>query len=84
VVDSASEAIVAAAKNTKLYEYQMEAYGGKSNLLATEATDGFVGLWHGRHLAYTLATLSVVLASLCFIYARYLTDLPPLDEASDE
>ena len=84
VVDSASEAIVAAAKNTKQYEYQMETYGGKSNLLATEVTEWFVGLWHGRHLAYTLATLSVVIASLFFFYARYLTDLPPLDEASDD
>jgi hypothetical protein len=84
VVDSASDAIIAAGKNTKQYEYQMETYGGKSNLLATEVTEGFLGLWHGRNLAYTLATLSVVLASLCFFYARYLTDLPPLDEAKND
>jgi hypothetical protein len=84
VVDSASDAIIAAARNTKQYEYQMETYGGKSNLLATEVREGFLGLWHGRRLAYTLATLAVATASMCFFYARYLTDLPPLEEAPDD
>jgi hypothetical protein len=62
--------------DTKNYEYQMEFIGGKSNLLASEITDWFSGLWHGRKLAQTLAFLSVVGSLACFFVAHRLNYAP--------
>jgi hypothetical protein len=36
--------------------------GGTANLVASDITDWFAGLWHGRNLAYTLAVITVVVA----------------------
>ena len=62
--------------DTKNYEYQMEFIGGKSNILATQITDWFSGLWHGRKLAQTLAFISVVGSLACFFVAHRLNYAP--------
>jgi hypothetical protein len=80
VVDELSDALTAQARNTKDYQGQMEYLGGKANVLGSELTDWFVGLWHGRNLAYTLAVLTIVAASLCFYVAFALPDLPPFGD----
>lgn len=49
-------------QDTKKYLRDLELYGGKVNVLATEFMRWWDGLWHGRHLAYTVATLSFMLA----------------------
>lgn len=59
-------------KNTKSYELQMELIGGKANLLADESKDSFLGLFQGRELAFTLATLSAASALICFFMAHRL------------
>jgi hypothetical protein len=79
-LDARSAAIIAAARNTKTYEYQMETYGGKSNLLATEVREWFSGLWQGRHLADTVAVLTFSLTLLVFAVAYFLPDLPDGDD----
>jgi hypothetical protein len=61
-------------EDSKRYLHQMEMYGGKANILASEIREKFVGLWHGRALAFTVAGLSVLLALTVFIA---LTPLPP-------
>jgi hypothetical protein len=76
VTDERSAALIPAAKNTKTYEYQMEVYGGRSNLLATEVRDWFTGLWQGRHRADTVAVLTFVAALLVFAAAYFLPHLP--------
>jgi hypothetical protein len=82
VEDEMSDALMAQARNTKDYQGQMEYLGGKANVLGSEITGWFTGLWHGRNLAYTLAVLTLVAASLCFYVAFALPDLPPFgDEA---
>jgi hypothetical protein len=80
VVDEMQDALTAQARNTKDYQGQMEYMGGKANVLGSEMTSWVVGLFHGRQLAYTLAVLTLVAASLCFYIAFALPDLPPFGE----
>ncbi len=49
---------------TKKYLRDLELYGGKVNILATEFREWFGGLWHGQPLAFTLFFLTVILAFL--------------------
>ena len=60
----------------KQYEYQMEVIGGKTNLFATEVTQGLVSLVHGRRLAEMLVVVSVTLSAGCFLVAHRLNHLP--------
>jgi hypothetical protein len=61
-------------EDSKRYLRQMEIYGGKANVLASEIRERFAGLWHGRALAFTVAGLSVLLAFAVF---AALSPLPP-------
>ena len=56
---------------TKVYQRQMELYGGKANLLGSQIHDWFFGLWHGRSLAFTVGSLSVVSAYLFWLFAHH-------------
>lgn len=60
-------------EDTKSYLREMEVYGGRANVLASEFREWFEGLWHGRTLAFTVAGLSLLLA-LAFLVAT--TPLP--------
>jgi hypothetical protein len=68
--------------DSKSYERQMEVIGGRSSVLASEFSDWFANLWHGRRLAYTLAALSVGSSLLCFFLSQHLVILPPPDDKS--
>jgi len=48
--------------DSKRYIHELERYGGKANVVATEITNWFSGLWHGRRLAFSVACLTVVIA----------------------
>jgi hypothetical protein len=76
-VAAATREALAGMQNTKRYEYQLEVYGGKANVAATELQQWFEGLWQGRQLAYTLAILAVGTALACFSIAELLPRLPP-------
>ena len=65
-------------EDSKRYVRQMEVYGGKANVLASEIQGWFEGLWHGRRLAFTVFCLSVLVAAVAFVV---LTPLPPRVEA---
>jgi len=80
VVDEMSDALNAQARNTRAYQGQMEYLGGKANVLGSEISGWFAGLWHGRNLAYTLAVLTIVAALMCFYIAFALPDLPPFGD----
>ena len=63
--------------DTKRYLRDLELYGGKVNVLATEFMRWWEGLWHGRNLAFTVAWLTVLLAfGFWFLTTRRL---PPGD-----
>ncbi len=67
-------------EDSKQYLRQMEVYGGRANVLATQAREWFGGLWHGKRLAGTIAVLSLVVAALSFVA---LTPLAPTGETSE-
>jgi hypothetical protein len=47
---------------SKAYVRAMEMYGGTANVVASELTEAFKGLWHGKPLAFTLAVLTLLAA----------------------
>lgn len=57
-------------EDTKKYLRDLELYGGKANVLATEFMKTWDGLWRGRNLAFTLAALTLILAALFWILAH--------------
>lgn len=64
--------------DTKKYLHDLEEFGGKANVIAVEFREWFDSLWHGRRLAFTVATLGVIAACLFKFFA---TPLPPEPEA---
>lgn len=50
-------------EDSKQYLRQMELYGGKANVLAYDFREWFIGLWHGRSLALTVAVIAVLVAA---------------------
>jgi len=60
-------------ETSKKYLRELEVYGGKANVLATEFRRWFDGLWHGRSLAFTVAVISVFMA---LTYNFFATPLP--------
>lgn len=50
------------------YLRELELYGGQANVLAYEIRHWFVGLWHGKSLAYIVACIAM-LVSLAVLYA---------------
>jgi len=58
---------------SKKYIRSLELYGGKANVLATELTQWFNGLWHGKNLAFTIGFITIVI-SFCFFLADYYSD----------
>ena len=59
---------------SKRYQHDLELYGGKANVVATEITNWFTGLWHGKRLAYTIAGMTVLISGGFFFAARHAPD----------
>jgi hypothetical protein len=62
---------------SKSYRRSLELYGGKANLLASEFTQWFSGLWHGRSLGITVAWITGIICVLLLLLAY---NLPPDSE----
>jgi hypothetical protein len=57
--------------DTKKYLRELELYGGKSNIMATEVREWFAGLWQGKNLSYIIACITVIVSiMLWFIGSR--------------
>ena len=48
----------------------LELYGGKANVLVAEFMAWFGGLWHGKSLACTIASITAVISSALFCVAH--------------
>jgi hypothetical protein len=60
---------------SRKYLSNFEHYGGIVNILLTDLTDWFCGLWLGKDLAFTVAYLTVIVsAGLFFIAKLYSSD----------
>src|SRR5271169_2414827 len=58
-------------ENSKMYIHDLELYGGKANVMANELRNWFVGLWHGKSLAFTVACFAILVSLGFFLAARY-------------
>jgi hypothetical protein len=58
-------------QDTKMYLLRMEQIGGRANVFATEIQQGFIALWHGRTLAFTIAFLSLAAAAAFWFIATH-------------
>ena len=63
--------------DSKMYRHNLELYGGKMNLLANDLVEGFLGLWRGKTLAYTIAFLSAVVSLALYVFAGIRTSESP-------
>jgi hypothetical protein len=69
IIDGNSYAMM--VSDSKMYRRDLERIGGKAAIMADDLNRWFSGLWHGRQLAWTVATLVIMLA-LGFFRAGYL------------
>ena len=68
-------------EDSKRYLRDLELYGGKANVLMDELRRGFVGLWHGKSLAFTIACITIFFSFGVFYAAsrlpsRLTSDVP--------
>jgi len=59
-------------EDSKQYLRGLELYGGKVNVLMDQFRRGFIGLWHGKSLAYTVACITIFTSLGVFYVANYL------------
>jgi len=59
-------------EDSKKYLRDLQLYGGKANELADELRRGFVGLWHGKSLAFTLGCITIFISFTVFYAANHL------------
>jgi hypothetical protein len=72
-------------EDSKRYLRDVEMYGGKINLLATQIRGAWNGLWQGRNLAFTVGGLSLLLAlAFWLVGTRRARDLAARAEAGPE
>jgi len=69
-----------APENSRMYEHDLELYGGKAAVLANEFRNWFTGLWHGRALAFTVACIAIFISFVIFFVGAHL----PSDIISDD
>ena len=81
-----ANALVNDPNDSKRYLRDMEAYGGKANLIATQFREGLGSLFQGRTLAFTVAFLSLLLAFAVWLFATPLPPEPPAqgEDAGDQ
>jgi len=60
-------------ENSKMYVHDLELFGGKSAVLANEFRYWFVGLWHGKSLAFTVACIAIFLSFGAFFVANHIS-----------
>ena len=60
------------AYESKAYRHDLERFGGKAAIMADDFSRWLSGLWVGKRLAYTLATLATAAALACVLTARRL------------
>jgi hypothetical protein len=61
-------------EDSKKYMHDLELYGGKANVLTNEFVSWFVGLWHGKSLAFTIACITILIALGVFFVANHLLE----------
>jgi hypothetical protein len=68
--DASDDMMIYEFEHSKVYRHDLELYGGKINVLASEFMHWFEGLWYGKSLALTVACITVII-SLGFLFVAY-------------
>ncbi len=71
-------------EDSKKYLRDLELYGGKANVLMDELRRGFVGLWHGKSLAYTVGGLAILVSFGVFYVANHFPSRPEPGPAAED
>jgi hypothetical protein len=61
-----------APEDSKVYRRDLEYVGGKEAIVADDFSRWFIGLWHGKSLAFTIAGSSIFISLLFFFVANRL------------
>ena len=72
IVDGQSYPVT--TRDSKLYRYNLERFGGKAAVFADDLNRWFKSLLHGRPLAIVTALSSIGIALVCFRAARRTDD----------
>src|SRR5450631_4657827 len=56
-------------EQSKRFSYEVQRMGGKMALVANDASAWFDALWQGRQLAYTVASITLVIALGYYVVA---------------
>jgi hypothetical protein len=67
--------------DSKAYLRQLELYGGTANVLSVQLQQWFLGLWHGRSLAYTLLAIFLAASALYGLVAARMELLRRVEES---
>ena len=59
-------------EDSKIYRRNLGLYGGTTALVVDDFSRWFIGLWHGKTLAITLAFISIFISLLFFFIANRL------------
>ena len=59
-------------EGSKMYLRNLQLYGGTASVLADELRRWFVGLWHGKSLAFTVACITIFVSFGFFFVANHL------------
>ena len=59
-------------EDSRIYRRDLELYGGKAAVVVDDFSRWFVGLWHGKSLAFTVAGISIFIAFIFFFAANRL------------
>jgi hypothetical protein len=59
-------------EDSRMYRRDLELYGGKAAVVVDDFSRWFVGLWHGKFLAFTVAGISIFISFMFFFAASRL------------
>jgi hypothetical protein len=78
------EAYPISPDNSRMYVRDLELFGGKAAVLANDLRYWFVGLWHGKSLAFTIACIAILISLGVFFVANHLpSDLISNDQGEN-
>jgi len=59
-------------ENSKIYRHNLEVYGGKFSVIMDDFRRWFLGLWHGKSLAFIIGCTAIIISFGFFYTANYL------------
>jgi hypothetical protein len=70
-------------ENTKIYKHDLEVYGGKAAVIADDFRRWFIGLWHGKSFAFTIAVITIFVSFAGFFTAGHLPSASESDAGAE-